>query len=234
MRAALVDTSRWQGSVNVQKIKDAGFCGLITRATIGWSYLDPLYLNIAAQAREIEGFIFGAYHVLWPKNKNPKREVAWFQQNVIDVDLTILDVELLHGLTLSQVQAQAKIWLDDMAQIQKPLLYTGSWFWKKAAGWEDDYDLWEAEYTISQPRGGIDKSQQPDSGDPRFVGWTDWKMWQWTSGGKPIGIASQSLDYNVFNGDEAELRQYLELAEPPLSDKQKLDLLWEAHPELHD
>ena len=48
-------------------------------------------------------------------------------------------------------------------------------------------------------------------------GWQDWKFWQWTSGGKPIGVESESLDYNIFNGTENELRVYLGLSEPDLT-----------------
>lgn len=46
MRASLVDVSRWQGSVNVQQITDAGFVGIVARCTIGWSYLDPIYASV--------------------------------------------------------------------------------------------------------------------------------------------------------------------------------------------
>lgn len=82
------------------------------------------------------------------------------------MDLYVLDVELLHELTLTQVPAQARTWMDDVnaASDLKTLVHTGSWFWNQPSGTglEDDYDLWEAEYTISQPRVGIDRSQQPE------------------------------------------------------------------------
>ena len=81
---------------------------------------------------------------------------------------------------------------------------------------EEEYDYWEAEYTRSSPRGGIDKSEAP-TGDPASLppGWKIWKFWQWTSGGKPVGVQSESLDYNIFNGTEDELRLYLGMDQPP-------------------
>jgi hypothetical protein len=57
-------------------------------------------------------------------------------------------------------------------------------------------------------------------------------MWQWTSKGKPIGVQSKSLDYNVYNGTGEELREFLGSPQQ-LTLEEKVDILWEAHPELH-
>ena len=231
MRAALVDTSRYQGMLDAEKIKAAGFCGIVARCTIGLSEdgssvgrsLD-FYHNSQKQARD-NGMIFGAYHVLWPANKNPIREADHFLARCGPVDLAVLDVELDHGLTKAAIQAQAKIWLDRVsAALQKRILvYTASWWWTVAAGWEKEnaYPLWEAEYIVSAPRGGITKSQQPEAPkQPASLakGWDQWAMWQWTSGGKPVGVQSESLDYNVANATEEQLRIFLglELAPPTL------------------
>ena len=240
MRASLVDTSRWQGTVNVQAMADAGFAGIVARCTIGWAGLDlpgnSLYKDVQAQARAIPGFLFGAYHLLWASNRDPRREAIWYLQQRGDVDFNVLDVELddrtkpNQGFpNLAGVQAQAKIWLDEVSRAtqQKTVCYTGSWFWTAPAGWESQYDLWEAEYTVSIPRGGIDRSLQPEAPkQPKTTGWTAAKLWQWTSGGKPIGVTSQSLDYNVFmDGDVSALRSYLGLAPPPVPLEQRVSIL---------
>lgn len=225
MRASLVDVSRYQGSVDVGRIKSAGFCGVVNRCTIGLSTDGAAigqglnyYLANQETSRSL-GMIFGAYHVIWPANDNPEGEADWFMANCGDIDLAVLDVELTHGLTKSEVQAQCKKWLDRVSGALdcRVVVYTGSWWWNQAAGWENQYPLWEAEYTVSQPRGGVDIGQQPDSDSPHFIGWNDWKLWQWTSGGKPLGAQSASLDYNVYNGDEDDLREWLalEVQEPP-------------------
>lgn len=219
MRASLVDVSRYQGSVDVGRLKAAGFAGLVNRCTIGLSTDGAvaglglqLYEANRANCRDL-GMIFGAYHVLWPSNQNPTGEADWFLSKCGDIDLVVLDVELTGGLSKSAVQDQAKVWLDRVAAQTnvRVVVYTGSWWWNIVAGWEDDYPLWEAEYTVSLPRGGIQREQQPEDGAPAFVGWADWKMWQWTSGGDPHGAESQSMDFNVYNGTEYELRTWLGL-----------------------
>lgn len=217
-RASLVDVSRYQGQTDVSRIKAAGFVGLVARCTIGWSYLDNQYQRNLEQSREHE-LVIGAYHVLWPANDDPIREADWFLSKANDADFYVLDVELAHGHTKSQVQEQARLWLEHVrARTNKRIIvYTGSWWWNQIAGWENDWPLWEAEYTMSQPRGGIQIGQQPNEARPTFIGWNDWALWQWTSGGDPLGAASESMDYNVFNGTEQEFYNWVQIGpqEPP-------------------
>lgn len=222
-RASLVDTSRYQGVVDVGRLRAAGFVGAVSRCTIGMSTDGAavgrgvdFYEATRVDARDLN-MIFGAYHVLWPANRNPIAEADWFLSKCGDVDLAVLDVELTGGLSKSAVQDQAKVWLDHVAARvnTRVMVYTGSWFWNIVAGWEDEYPLWEAEYTASTPRGGIQREQQPEDGAPAFIGWSDWRMWQWTSGGDSHGADSESMDYNVFNGTEEELRQWLSLSDEP-------------------
>lgn len=218
MRAALVDTSRWQGSVDAAAIKAAGFVGVIARCTIGM-VLDNRYHATQERCKD-EGLMFGGYHVLWPDNKDPEGEAEFHADNLGDVNLDVQDVELNHGLSKRVVVDQAYDWFIKMEELRpdlKKIAYSGSWWWTVNQGpLEEEYDYWEAEYTRSSPRGGIDKSWAP-TGDPASLppGWDDWKFWQWTSGGKPIGVQSESLDYNIFNGTEGELRLYLEIDPPP-------------------
>jgi GH25 family lysozyme M1 (1,4-beta-N-acetylmuramidase) len=225
-RAALADVSRYQSMIDGMKIRAAGFCGIVARCTIGFSEdgssagrsLD-FYHNSQKQARE-NGMIFGGYHVLWPANKNPLREADSFLAKCGPVDLAVLDVELDHGLTKAVIQAQAKIWLERVTTVlqKKVFVYSASWWWTVAAGWENTYPLWEAEYIFSAPRGGIDISQQPEAPkkpDTLSKGWTDWALWQWTSGGKPVGAQSESMDYNVVNNSEDQFRQFLGLGSAP-------------------
>jgi len=234
MRASLVDISRYQGMIDASKIKAAGFCGIIARCTIGFMEdgssvgkgLD-FYKNSQKQARD-NGLIFGAYHVLWPSNKAPIREADNFLGKCGDIDLAVLDVELLGGQTLAQVQGQSKAWLERVEGVQgkKPWVYTGSWFWTSPAGWENEYPLIEAEYIISQPRGGIDRTQQPEPPKvPTSKGWNSWAMWQWTSGGKPLGASSESMDYDCVNGTEEQFRTFLGLQPPPPSLEERVGKL---------
>ena len=241
MRARLVDVSRHQGKVNVSAIQNAGFCGLVARCTIGWSYLDPFYEDTKSQAEEL-GMIFGAYNVLWPENQNPSREAIWANQKMGEVDFFVEDIELVQGISASNIGNQARTKMLKLEELRKakPWVYTGSWFWNGALGsatpfgWEQEYHLWEAEY-LTKPFGLFDPSDSPETTKPYTLGkgWTEWLVWQWTSKGKPIGVQSSSLDYNVYNGTEEELRGFLG-APSQLTLEEKVNMLWGAHPELHN
>lgn len=71
-----------------------------------------------------------------------------------------------------------------------------------------------------------------------------WHFWQFTSKllGREYGMGSAGLDGNLFHGSPDDLKAYsaaylLEKNPPPVTievtDEMKLELLWEAHPELH-
>lgn len=250
MRASLVDTSRYQSKVNGAELKAAGFCAIVARCTIGWSYRDAWYKNTLIEAHDND-LLFGAYHVLWPENNNPQREAAWFAENIApsgleSPDFIVADLERLGGRTASQVATQiGQLLLAMEAEVGlRPIVYTGSWFWNGSnhlgpatpIGIEQDYHLWEAEYLNPPPwKTHWDPQDAPQNTEPVVLGrgWTEWAMWQWTSRGKPIGVQSGNLDYDVFNGTEEEFRLFLNLDTPPLTYEQKVDVLWEAHPELH-
>jgi len=249
-RAAVVDTSRYQLQVEGAPIKAAGFCGIISRCTIGTRYDGSAvglkleyYLRAQQQARE-HALIFGGYHVLWPENRDPLAEAHHYLANSGETDLDVLDVELTGGRSAADVVGQAQSWLERVAvsRGRLPLVYTGSWFWDAPgyvggatpAGWERRYGLIEAEYTRQLPRGGVLPDQAP-TGEPGDLsdGFDGWKFWQWTSSGRPFGVQSQSLDYSIFNGTEEELRAYLGLGPKPVTIEEKVERLWGAHPELH-
>jgi len=231
MRARLVDVSRYQGVINGKALKDAGFCGIISRCTIGNIYYDPYYENNRKEARNNE-LIFGAYHVLWPINRDPRGEARWFTSHCGDIDFSVLDDELgvrqhsegHHTVSGEEILSMSHLWLreTDAIMLMRPWLYTGSWFWNDPklptpAGWEKDYFLWEAEY-LNVPSGQDHwhPDQSPEITGPQVLGdgWDDWKMWQWTSKGLPVGVQSKVLDYNVFNGTVDELKNLLGVALP--------------------
>ena len=251
-RAAIIDTSRYQLMLNGAAVKAAGFCGIVARCTIGKKFDGSAvgktleyYLNSRAQARQ-NGMIFGGYHVIWPANRDPRGEADHYLANCGETDLDVLDTELTHGLPAAEVVEQCRIWAERVktATGRAPEVYTGSWFWDGAgwvgaatpAGWERNYGLIEAEYTVQMPRGGVLPSQAP-IGEPGDLsdGFQGWKFWQWTSSGKPYGMSADvsSVDYDVFNGTEEELRAYLSLGPKPITADEKLNRLWQAHPELH-
>lgn len=251
MRARLVDISRYQGQVNAQHLVDAGFIGIVARCTLGWSNADPFYVHNFRSAAEA-GAIFGAYHVLWPANRDPTREARWFVENW-SVDgsfpaFIVADLELMKGQSATEVARQIVILLREMQSRTglRPIIYTGSWFWNGPTrlgpatpiGVEEDHPLWEAEYLQGRftPAGSKTPGESPEP--PKIPqelgkGWSGWSLWQWTSKGVPIGAPDASnMDYNVFNGTEEEFMTWLGLSHQ-ITLEEKVDTLWEAHPELH-
>jgi GH25 family lysozyme M1 (1,4-beta-N-acetylmuramidase) len=247
MRARGHDWSRWQGQTDVEQLGDkADF--IMPRCTIGWSYLDPWYIHNFKTSKEA-GKLFGPYHVLYPSNEDPKREAAWFKSNaIVDgvmPDFIVCDLELTHGLPPSNVLEQCRVLAVECGMLfgLVPRIYSASWFWNgnnylgsvTPGGWENDFPLIEAEYLT--PPGTTwkfgDEPQEPKEPATLSKGWDDWWMWQWTDRIEPIGVSSKQQDADVYNGTLDELKADLGIGSPQLTDKEKLDILWEAHPNLH-
>lgn len=261
MRERMVDWSRHQGQTDLAKaIDEWGIVGLMARCTIGFGYADAWYEWNFEQAQRL-GILFGAYHVLYPWNRNPGKEVDWFARHIMVngtlPDFVVADLELPHTedgwktITPKEVGQQIVSLLPALAARtgKRVFVYTGSWWWNGTIGnclmgkvtplgIEQDYMLWESEYPINTPVGGIQFSQAPEA--PKMPtlgkGWTDKDLvgWQWTSCLKPTGVQSKSQDADVLIPTFDEFLVIIGKAAPPLSDKVKLDRLWEAHPELHD
>jgi lysozyme len=233
-RALGIDVSRYQGAVDWAQVKAAGGGFGIARCTIGLAPIDPRYKANIAGIRE-QGMVSGAYGVLWPANRNPKGEAEWFVENLGDPlpDLLVFDFELgtkvhpagHHKLTGRELIDQAELWLRTVERLtaRRPIIYTAAWFWNDAkmptpTDWQDEYDLWVANYQRETPI------------MPR--GWARWTFWQKDNTAKVPGV-SGNCDLDVFNGEANELTAYVAAqGAPRLTDKQKLDRLWEAHPEL--
>ena len=245
MRSNGRDWSRHQARTDVELIAD-DVDYIMARCTIGWSYRDAWYawnfMNIKAAEK-----LFGAYHVLWPENNDPKREAQWFAQNwTVDgevPDFVICDDELMQERTPANVLEQCRILAFEVGDLfgAAPRIYTGSWFWNRLpspGGWENQFPLIEAEY-LTPPlryprvwRTGEDP-QPPKAPGLLARGWDDWWMWQWTSKMEGVGVESKTQDADVFNGTYQQLLESLDLAQPPLTYNQKTDILWSHHPELH-
>jgi len=250
-RAILVDHSRHQGQTDPEVLADH-VDGVILRCTIGWSYLDPWYIYSFKRWKAIPDKIVAAYHVLWPENEDPKREARWFRSNAIvdgvAPDFVVCDDELMHGLSPANVLGQCKALAYETREQfggTTTALYSSSWYWNGAkylgtvtpGGWEHDFPLIEAEYLtppLRYPRVWR-FGEEPMEKEPKVLGrgWTKWWMWQWTSKMEPVGVSSKSQDAIVFNGSYQDLRRELGIGTPQPTLEEKVERLWEAHPELH-
>lgn len=87
---------------------------------------------------------------------------------------------------------------------RRPVIYTYPHWWAglTSTDWAADYDLWIANYRDIQdtePRG------YPIVPKP----WTEWCLWQWSADkGRRIPGVAGDIDRNMFNGSEAQLREW--------------------------
>jgi len=165
-----------------------------------------------------------------------------------------MDAERKHSLPIQTATNFAIRWLHDMkAWAGGCDVYTAKYVWQdyysKKTGWTPDWDLITASYQTDQyskpvpaavdyildyrtPSIPIGWTKEADgtATDPRKV----WRGWQWSADGNllgsTLGCHSNSVDLSLIRVETP-----VDPPEPPQdpSDKEKLALLWAAHPELH-
>ena len=99
-----------------------------------------------------------------------------------------------------------------------------------------DVDWWLAHYLKALPYPQFTPEKSPPPALPRGV--TKWLIHQTCEkgNGAEYGVASHYVDLDRWNGSSDDILAYFGLTdapapEPPL--ERKVELLWEAHPELH-
>lgn len=261
----MIDWSRYQGQTNLRKTVDKWvLAGAMFRCTIGVSYFDPWYEWNFDQAFEIKQenpeFVIGAYHVLWPWNRDPLREAEWFSNHISvsgeKPDFVVDDMERPNTVKGWKSISPQQVGNQIIAQLPaiesetglRCLSYTGSWWWNGYShlgsatplGIEQRFPLIEAEYTDRwyHKIGSRDFSEAPEEPlKPASLGhgWTmnDLVSWQWTSRLRPVGVSSASQDGQVMMVSLEQFRKIIGADPPDLTDKEKLSILWAAHPELH-
>ncbi|MBN2047115.1 MAG: hypothetical protein JW750_04660 [Anaerolineaceae bacterium] len=233
-----IDVSRWQGNINwdavVLNSKNVRFVGI--RATISWGYTDSWFNRNWSEAKRV-GLIRAAYHVVYPA-VTPSRQMDNFLKAVGDdygeLPL-VLDVELTHNKTPEQISStvlQCSTLLEAKTG-RKPIIYSRAGFVdaymtakNTPAAWLNEHDWWLAQYL----RSGEEHQGPPTL--PKGVVRERCIIHQTTGSGPGFGVESKVLDYNRWQFDEAHLKKYVGAAyEPTLAEK--IELLWNAHPELH-
>lgn len=209
-----VDTSKYQGRVNWQAVKDAGYSFAFIKASEGVNYADPEFAVSWDTARKAN-MIVGAYHFA-RVSKSPtidedaKKEAAWFASLIKDTDEMlppILDIEWDKKADSVIKSAEVVTWCDvftkELAQIlgRTPGVYTGANFWgyrlqktKRFA----HLPLWQVHYTSA-------------TAPKKFDGWPKWTFWQWSYTQPLPGSPKTKVDANRFNGTLDELRALAQL-----------------------
>ena len=197
-----IDVSRYQSRVDWARVKKMQVDGIritfaFIKATEGSWMEDPEFDENWSNARSA-GIVRGAYHYFLP-NISPKDQATKFVRTVRlrSGDLPpVVDVEETRGMSKDQVQRYTKEFLTLVEKYYKvkPILYTNKDFYKRFFADQEEfkgYRFWIAHYYVT---------------DLELPGDKKWHFWQHSDRGNVNGINEQ-VDFNVFNGDSAELRR---------------------------
>jgi lysozyme len=199
-RMSGIDVSHFQGEIDWFEVRSAGICFAFIKATEGAGMSDPLFGQNWRGAKRA-GVLRGAYHFCRPE-VNAEVQAQFFLQKLQDDagELPpVLDLEVLTNCEPEQVIHNAQTWLqiveDKLAT--RPILYTGSSFWRKTLKNStafSGYPLWIAHYTNGP------KPLLPSA-------WPNWTFWQFAQAGRVAGIQGE-VDLDIFNGDAADLEAF--------------------------
>lgn len=200
-----LDVSRWQGSIDWRRARDAGISFVFIKATEGVEELDPMFDTHRAGAEQA-GIPWAGYHFYY--FCAPAEEQArWFIRNVprrAGGLPHVLDMEWnAHSPTCrlrpegAVVRAEARRFLDILEAHygQRPILYTSVDFW-------EDTDIGR----LSGTRFWL-RSVTAHPGE-KYPG-ARWDFWQYTGTGLVPGVAGK-VDINVFRGSVAAWQNYPE------------------------
>jgi GH25 family lysozyme M1 (1,4-beta-N-acetylmuramidase) len=197
-----IDVSQYQQAIDWPQVAGAGKRFAVMRATLGQTYLDPMYATNHAGARAA-GLQVTAYHFATPATSpgDAVLEADWFLQNaaLLPGDLVpALDLEQTGGLSATDLQAWVGAWLGEVyARLGvRPMIYTSPNFWTNSVGnttmfADQGYAvLWVAHWLVSNP-----------SVPANDWGGRGWTFWQYDNCGSVPGI-SGCVDLDRYNGTD--------------------------------
>lgn len=198
-----VDVSRWQGEIDWPKLRSQGANFAFIKATDGGDHLDPMFMKNWTGAAAA-GIRRGAYHFFyWCR---PAGEQAdWFIRNVPKVAGAlppVIDVEwngesrCRKRPSPAQVREKMQVFMDRLERHygQRPIIYTAPDFYAdNLKGAFTDYPFWLRAV-----------AQHPS----RVYPGRKWVFWQYSGSGLSHGVKG-NIDLNVFNGTEAQWRNWL-------------------------
>lgn len=192
-----IDISKYQGTVDFEKVKASGVKYVFIRATEGNTYQDPSFASNIAAARTA-GLATGVYH-FYETNDEPLSQLENYKSIVFlrPGDLPpVIDIEKLHKQDKSNLIKNIQTFLNGLEAHYgaKPILYSGRNFADEYLTQFGDYPLWLAEYEVGEPK------------LPRE--WSNWTFWQWSQSTIINGVDGP-VDADRFNGDESRFRNLL-------------------------
>ena len=182
-----IDVSRYQKSINWQKVKGAGMKFVYIKATEGATYTDPYFVRNYKGARAA-GIPVGVYH-FFRMTSSAQEQFAHFKRTVAGrkMDLIpMIDIEVTDSRSKAAIQAR----LDELIALFKkeygclPMIYSSQVFYNKyLAPKYNRYHLYLGRYGGKRPV--IDGKGM-------------YTIWQYTRRGRVAGIVGD-VDVCRFN-----------------------------------
>ena len=189
-------------------MKASGQKFAITRVSDGMNFPDSKFIT-NWQAIKAQGLVRGTYQFFRPA-QDLLAQANFLLARVASAggflpdDLpVVMDIESTDGQSAATIQARMRVWLTRIEQAtgKKPIIYTANFMSSSVGTGFAGYTLWVANYGAVCPL-------MP-------TGWSQWKMWQYSSTGSVSGI-SGSVDVNKWNGTLAQLISYVTPVVPPV------------------
>lgn len=230
-----IDLSHWNSYVDFVALKQAGFQFAILKATESTNYTDPTFAPRWRQALDV-GMVVGTYH-FFRSNCNGAEQADYH----LDVIRPLLDAtggkiippggdyETADGVTVEVRRPRILDWHNFIraALNMIPLAYSSQYCWQTltnnmvldCTGWAAHWTgasayLWPYGWPVARRK---------------FVQIGVYPQHSWVP---PVPGVTGECDVNKWLGSLDELKAFVGITE--LSDKEKLDLLWDYHPDLRD
>ena len=211
---AATDLSSWNGTVDFNKMKDAGVSHGWIKLTEGTTHQNPGRERKFEDARNA-GFVVGAYHFgrpdthagdLWDWEKEANNFLLQLEKvgcNPGDL-IPVLDVEAGMKTDDNHNVDWCLNWLDYVGKETNstPMVYTARWAWQLFLMKADkgalkkllEYPVWYAAYERGKRLVGPEK---------KLMGWKEWDVWQYTGHGTLDGIKGR-CDLNWIAGEKID------------------------------
>jgi lysozyme len=221
------DTSHWSGNIDFAKMYNAGARFWITKASdanryTGELFEDDRFDEYMQDAIAHGKLLRGCYHWL-QASVDPTVAADFYLERYQRYEMDfppVLDFEepsVRDTGKFSDYAWRAQVWCKRCEEVtgRKPMIYTAKWFTSyfktEYLSWMREYPLWVADY--SWWSANVTKAPYYF---PSNV-WDDWAIWQFAAAkrGAEFGVQAEAIDLNHFQGDYADLMDWLQIDEPP-------------------
>ncbi|AFK87692.1 endolysin [Thermoanaerobacterium phage THSA-485A] len=183
----IIDVSSNNTVTSTHEVKNAGYYGIICKATEGTSYVNPTFADVVNRTKAV-GLKSGSYHFARPDvNSNAEQEAEHYynvmKQFTFDLP-PVLDIEVQGNMNKQQLTNWALTFLKRIEKLtgRKPWIYTGDYFYNNCLipAQLKEYPLWIAAYGSTEPT-------------------TPHIMWQYTDSENVPGVGK--CDVSLANDD---------------------------------